>query len=69
MLNVLAKTFPDINKNSDILLKGNLQKIKQLIYFDEGINRLQLQIDPNYNTSFKKAIINQDNYENFKYPT
>ena len=67
MLNVLAKTFPDINKNSDILLKGNLQKIKQLIYFDEGINRLQLQIDPNYNTSFKKAIINQDNYENFKY--
>ena len=69
MLNVLAKTVPDINKNSDILLKGNLQKIKQLIYFDEGINRLQLQIDPNYNTSFKKAIINQDNYENFKYPT
>ena len=69
MLNVLAKTFPDINKNSDILLKGNLQKIKQLIYFDEGINRLQLQIDPNYNISFKKAIINQDNYENFKYPT
>ena len=69
MLNVLAKTFPDINKNSDILLKGNLQKIKLLIYFDEGINRLQLQIDPNYNTSFKKAIINQDNYENFKYPT
>lgn len=69
MLNVLSKTFPDINKNSDILLKGNLQKIKQLIYFDEGINRLQLQIDPNYNTSFKKAIINQDNYENFKYPT
>lgn len=69
MLNVLAKTFPDINKNSDIILKGNLQKIKQLIYFDEGINRLQLQIDPNYNTSFKKAIINQDNYENFKYPT
>lgn len=69
MLNVLAKTFPDINKNSDILLKGNLQKIKQLIYFDEGINRLQLQIDPNYNTSFKKTIINQDNYENFKYPT
>lgn len=69
MLNVLAKTFPDINKNSDILLKGNLQKIKQLIYFDEGINRLQLQIDPNYNTSFKKAIINQDNYENFKYST
>ena len=69
MLNVLAKTFPDINKNSDILLKGNLQKIKQLIYFDEGINRLQLQIDPNYNTSFKKAIIYQDNYENFKYPT
>lgn len=69
MLNVLAKTFPDINKNSDILLKGNLQKIKQLIYFDEGINRLQLQIDPNYNTSFKKAIINQESYENFKYPT
>ena len=69
MLNVLSKTFPDINKNSDILLKGNLKKIKQLIYFDEGINRLQLQIDPNYNTSFKKAIINQDNYENFKYPT
>lgn len=69
MLNVLAKTFPDINKNSDILLKGNLQKIKQLIYFDEGINRLQLQIDPNYNTSFKKVIINQESYENFKYPT
>ena len=69
MLNVLAKTFPDINKNSDILLKGNLQKIKQLIYFDEGINRLQLKIKKNYNTSFKKAIINQDNYENFKYPT
>ena len=69
MLNVLAKTFPDINKNSDILLKGNLQKIKQLIYFDEGINRLQLQIDPNYNTSFKKVIINQKSYENFKYPT
>ncbi len=69
MLNVLSKTFPHINENSDILLKGNLQKIKHLIYFDKGINRLQLQMDPNYNTSFKKTIINQESYENFQYPT
>ena len=69
MLNVLAKTFPNINENSESLLKGNLQKIKQLIYFDEGINRLQLQIDPNYNTSFKKVIINQESYEYFEYPS
>lgn len=69
MLNVLAKTFPNINENSNILLRGNLAKIKQLIYFDEGINRLQLQIDPNYNTTFNRVIINETNYGNLKYPS
>lgn len=69
MLNVLFKTFPNLNENSKELLKGNLQKIKQLIYFDEGIDRLQLQLDPNYNTSFKQIIIYPEHYENIHYPT
>jgi uncharacterized protein with ParB-like and HNH nuclease domain len=69
MLNVLAKTFPNINENSNTLLRGNLAKIKQLIYFDEGINRLQLQIDPNYNTTFNRTIINEKDYSKLKYPS
>ena len=69
MLNVLLKTFPNINENTIEIKKGNTRKLKQLIFYDEDISRLQLQIDPNYNTSFNNVIINPNNYNGIKYPT
>jgi uncharacterized protein with ParB-like and HNH nuclease domain len=69
MLNVLLKTFPDINKDSTEILRGNQSKLKKLVFFDEEINRLQLQSDPNYDTIFKNVIIKPANYDDLEYPS
>lgn len=69
MFNVLAHTFPDINKNSTDILKGNLERINKLIFFDNSNNRLLLQVDPNYNTEFDNKIIKTKDYSNFEYPS
>lgn len=69
MLNVLAKTFPEINKNCDDILKGDLEKINKLIYFDSSNNRLLLQVDPNYNTEFNNLIIKVNDFSKLEYPS
>lgn len=69
MFNVLAHTFPDINKNCHEILKGDLEKINKLIYFDSSNNRLLLQVDPNYNTEFNNIIIKENDYSKFDYPS
>ena len=69
LFNVLVKTFPDINKNCTDILKGDLEKINKLIYFDSSNNRLLLQVDPNYNTEFNNIIISAQNYSKLEYPS
>ena len=69
MFNVLSKTFPDINKNCDDILKGNLEKINKLIYFDSSKNRLLLQVDPNYDTEFNNLIIKANDFSRLEYPS
>lgn len=68
LFNVLAKTFPEINSESNEVLRGDLEAINRMIYFDSKNNRLCLQVDPNYNTDFDQTIIKAKNYDDLSYP-
>lgn len=69
LFNVIAKTFPEINSESNDVLSGNLEAINRMIYFDSKNNRLCLQVDPNYNTDFDQTIIKAKNYDDLLYPS
>lgn len=69
LFNVILKTYPKINETSNDILKGDKEKLEKLIYFDASNNRLLLQVDPNYNTEFKKTIIQTVDYSSFNYPS
>lgn len=71
MLNVLLRDFPDINVNntSSGVLNADNSLISSLIFFNQRINRLRLQQDPDYDTYFKKIISSSESYKDFKKPT
>lgn len=68
LFNVLAKTFPEVNADSTEVLRGDLEAINRMIYFDSKNNRLCLQVDPNYNTDFDQTIIQAKSYDDLSYP-
>jgi uncharacterized protein with ParB-like and HNH nuclease domain len=69
MLNVLMRDFPEINNNSSSVLNADNSLISSLIFFNQKINRLRLQQDPDYDTYFKNIITSSESYKNFKKPT
>lgn len=69
MLNVLMRDFPEINSNSSSVLNADNSLISSLIFFNQRINRLRLQQDPDYDTYFKNIISASDSYKDFKKPT
>ena len=69
MLNVLMKNFPQINNSSTSVLNADKSLISSLIFFNQKINRLRLQQDPDYDTSFKNIISSSKSYKDFTKPT
>ena len=69
MLNVLMRDFPEINNKNVGVLNADNSLISSLIFFNQKINRLRLQQDPDYDTYFKNIISSSDSYKNFKKPT
>ena len=69
MLNVLMRDFPEINSESNGVLNADNSLISSLIFFNQRINRLRLQQDPDYDTYFKNIISLSDSYKDFKKPT
>lgn len=69
MLNVLLRDFPEINSTSSGVLNADNSLISSLIFFNQKINRLRLQQDPDYDTYFKNIISSSESYKNFKKPT
>lgn len=69
MMDVLRKTFPEINKDSEEINFVDLKKIDDSILHSGRITKLQLQSDPNYDAIFNSKIIKRKNYENLTPPT
>lgn len=69
MMDVLRKTFPEINKYSEEINFVDLKKIDDSILHSGRITKLQLQSDPNYDAIFNSKIIKRKNYENLTPPT
>lgn len=69
MLNVLLRDFPEINSTSSGVLNADNSLISSLIFFNQKINRLRLQQDPDYDTYFKSIISSSESYKDFKKPT
>ncbi len=69
MMDVLRKTFPEINKDSKEINFVDLKKIDDSILHSGRITKLQLQSDPNYDAIFNSKIIKRKNYENLTPPT
>lgn len=69
LIDVIRKTFPDINENNDNIYSVKLNKLNKYLMFDEERNRLQLQTDPKYDTIFNDRIIKNPSYANCKEPT
>jgi len=69
MMDVLRKTFPEINKDSEKINFVDLKKIDDSILHSGRITKLQLQSDPNYDAIFNSKIIKRKNYENLTPPT
>lgn len=69
MLNVLMRDFPEINSTGSGVLNADNSLISSLIFFNQKINRLRLQQDPDYDTYFKSIISSSVTYKNFKKPT
>lgn len=69
MMDVLRKTFPDINKDSDEINVVDLKKIDDSILHSGRRSRLQLQSDPNYDAIFNTKIIKRENYNKLTQPT
>ncbi len=67
MLHVLAKSFPTLKINKTNGKKKTMAK--DLIFINEEVNRLRLQVDPNYHTIFDEVIIKREDYASFSYPT
>lgn len=69
MMDVLRKSFPDINKDSDEINFVDLKKIEDSILHGGRRSRLQLQSDPNYDALFNTKIIKRESYEKLTKPT
>ena len=71
LLNVLYKTFPDLNSQKEGVYVAKHSKIKSYIYYDAEaeVKRLQLQTDPKYDTEFKNIIMNTKSFEQLEEPT
>ena len=69
MMDVLRKTFPEINKDSEEINFVDLKKIDDSILHSGRRSRLQLQSDPNYDALFNTKIIKRENYEKLTQPT
>ena len=69
MMDVLRKTFPEINKDSKEINFVDLKKIDDSILHSGRITKLQLQSDPNYDAIFNSKIIKRKNYQNHTPPT
>lgn len=68
MMDVLRKTFPNINSESERINYADVDKITSCILHGGKRNRLQLQSDPNYDTIFNDKIIKCINYDDVKKP-
>ncbi|MCL2859281.1 MAG: DUF262 domain-containing protein [Oscillospiraceae bacterium] len=72
LLNVLSKSFPNINASVELTTEKKIVRkatIESRINNENGFERLQLQSYKNYNTTFKNCIINVDNFNNLEKPT
>jgi len=69
MMDVLRKTFPEINKDSNEINFVDIKKIDDSILHSGRRSRLQLQSDPNYDALFNTKIIKRKNYEKLSKPT
>lgn len=69
MMDVLRKTFPNINADSEEINFVDLDKINSCILHNGRRSRLQLQSDPNYDALFNTKIIKRESYETIKQPT
>lgn len=71
MLNVLYKSFPNLNisKTGPRVVKNS--KLKSYIYFDpdEDVIQLQLQSDAKYDSLFKEIIVDTNDYSIYKEPS
>lgn len=69
MLNVLYKTFPNLDskKDDDDLDYVNGRTLKNMIYYNgEDKSKLQLQTRKQYDAIFRREVIDLDNYDNVK---
>ena len=69
MFNVLYKNFKNINIDNNAILNVNESMLESLVYFNKTVDRLKLQVDPNYDSDFKKNITKQGDYSKIKKPT
>lgn len=69
MMDVLRKTFPHINEDSEEINFVDVDKINTCIMHGGRRTRLQLQSDPNYDALFNTKIIKRENYEKITKPT
>ena len=66
MLNVLYKTFPDLDskKDEDDLDYVNSQTLKNMIYYNgEDKSKLQLQTRREYDSVFRREVINRKSFD------
>lgn len=68
MMDVLRKSFPELNKDCDAINVADIDKINSCILHGKK-NRLQLQSDPNCDLIFKEKIIERKDYGEIKQPT
>ncbi len=69
MFNVLYKNFKNINVNNTAILNVNETLLESLVYFNKTVDRLKLQVDPNYDSAFRENITKLNDYSNVKKPT
>ncbi|MBR3415013.1 DUF262 domain-containing protein [Candidatus Saccharibacteria bacterium] len=65
MLNVILKTFPDLNSDQSEakIQSASAGIIKNMIFYNSQFSRLKLQVRSNFDTDFNTEIIKRERYD------